>query len=60
MTQSKQTQKRKPRRSQDYQAPKECDHQALAKVESKINKADTDVQIYVCTICRRSFMVNDW
>lgn len=54
MTQSK------PTRDQESKAPSECGHQVLAKVESKISKADTDVQIYLCTICGKSFMVNDW
>jgi transposase-like protein len=57
MTQSKLIQST---RAQESKAPSECRHQALAKVESKISKADTDVQIYVCTTCGKSFMVNDW
>lgn len=45
---------------QENRAPNECDHQTLVKVESKISEADKDVQIYVCTICRKSFAVDAW
>jgi hypothetical protein len=30
----------------------------LVKVESQISDVDLDVQIYVCTICRKSFVVS--
>lgn len=57
MTQSKETGKTE---QQENRAPNECDHQTLVKVESKISEADKDVQIYVCTVCRKSFVVDAW
>lgn len=45
---------------QEGKAPNDCDHQTLVKVESKISEADKDVQIYGCTVCRKSFVVDAW
>lgn len=55
MVQSEETGKAQ---QQESRAPNECGHRNLVKVESKISDVDTDVQIYVCTICRKSFAVN--
>ncbi len=57
MTQSEET--GKPQQ-QGNKAPNECDHHTLVKVESKISEADKDVQIYDCTACRKSFVVDAW
>ena len=57
MSQSKETESTQ---QQESRAPNECDHHTLVKVESKISEADKDVQIYVCTICRKSFAVDAW
>lgn len=45
---------------QETGVPNECGHQNLVKVESEISEVDTDVQIYRCAMCRRSFSVNAW
>lgn len=45
---------------QESGAPNECGHLTLVKVESEISDVDTDVQIYLCAMCRRSFAVNAW
>ena len=55
MAQSEETGKTQ---QQESRAPNECGHQNLVKVESKISDVDLDVQIYVCTICRKSFVVS--
>lgn len=57
MSQSNETGSTQQQESGD---PNDCGHHTLVKVESKISEADKDVQIYVCTICRKSFAVDAW
>jgi transposase-like protein len=41
--------------------PKECPHTKLAKVEaSGINEVDTDVSLYTCAACGKSFTITDF
>jgi hypothetical protein len=41
--------------------PKECRHTKLAKVEaSGINEVDTDVSLYTCSACGKSFTITDF
>jgi hypothetical protein len=41
--------------------PKECRHTKLAKVEaSGINEVDTDVSLYTCAACGKSFTITDF
>ncbi len=41
--------------------PSECRHETLVKTEeSGINEVDTDVTIYTCSGCGRSFTVTDY
>jgi len=48
------------RRSEVTQDPRDCVHKNLVKVESDINNVDTDVLLYVCATCQRSFTVTDY
>jgi hypothetical protein len=41
--------------------PSECRHTKLVKVEaSGINEVDTDVSIYTCSACGKSFTITDF
>lgn len=41
--------------------PRACDHVTLVKVEqSGINDVDTDVSIYTCSACGKSFTITDF
>ena len=41
--------------------PRECRHEMLVKTEeSGINDVDTDVTIYTCSGCGRSFTITDY
>jgi transposase-like protein len=51
------TQSEEKAQQQETGAQNECGHQNLVKVESEISEVDTDVQIYRCAMCRRSFAV---
>jgi hypothetical protein len=40
--------------------PRECGHQSLVKVEAAgVNDIDTEVLVYVCAACGKSFAVSD-
>lgn len=40
---------------------RDCDHPTLAKVErSGINDVDTDVLLYTCSTCGKTFTITDY
>jgi DNA-directed RNA polymerase subunit RPC12/RpoP len=51
----------KPGARQDRSSqPGECGHQRLVKVEAAgVNDIDTEVLVYVCSACGKSFAVSD-
>ena len=51
---------RKDKSGEPATDPRDCLHKNLARVESDINEIDTDVLLYECTACRKSFTITDY
>ena len=54
------TQGKEGRQTENRQDPRDCAHTNLVRVESDINNVDTDVLLYVCSRCQRSFTLTDY
>jgi hypothetical protein len=54
------TQRQERRRSEEGKDPRDCAHTNLVRVESDINNVDTDVLLYVCSSCQRTFTLTDY